>query len=58
MDSTPSEKEIDTRDSNLSAGSTNSPTDDMSISIPPNHFTISAHTPDGNISDSTHDASH
>ncbi len=39
-----------------SMSSTLSPTDDMSISTVPKQFTISAHTPDGNASDSSKDS--
>ena len=46
----------DEANTHSSMSSTLSPTDDMSISTAPKHFTISAHTPDGNVSDSSHDS--
>ena len=56
-DDTSISKSKDNEDNTHSSmSSTLSPTDDMSISTVPKHFTISAHTPDGNVSDSSHDS--
>jgi hypothetical protein len=55
-DTSISKSKDDEANTHSSMSSTLSPTDDMSISTVPKHFTISAHTPYGNASDSSHDS--